>query len=390
MNNFSFQHSNFQNVRQINQIQQEENEDFERQEENDPIEFLKNKIHLEERKMNDLEIKAHEKVKISKELFSPFQKLKSCLYSVGSISESNWMDGFGYEYFCFYLNFENKNQILNDDLSLIFSNLKYEPENWKNNLLFLINDKIVNEGVKQSQEMNNSDSGDSDGGGNLDFKKIDSYFSIQIPKKFLKLKNKISIRIPKWRKGFIHFVNIGENKIENLIEEIEKKSNEKISIKCVEEIFGKFEKFETKFKLKKMIKNEEFEIKNEIVSLIDPYTRLRIKNPCKGIGCEHKQCYDLETFLINFKHSKISKCPICNIRIEIHSILIDYKIKEILNETNENRIILKQDGNFEIIENENEKIEKKENGIVEIINIDEEDSDNDQFNLTDPIIITID
>ena len=99
--------------------------------------------------------------------------------------------------------------------------------------------------------------------------------------------------------------------------------------------------------------------------------------------CEHKQCFDLETFLLSFKYSATSKCPICKLKIEIHSILIDSKMKEILKETNENRICIKENGEFEIIKIENMNKKRKLEKSIEFHDIidldDEEDEEIDSF-----------
>lgn len=54
---------------------------------------------------------------------------------------------------------------------------------------------------------------------------------------------------------------------------------------------------------------------DEVVSLRDPVTLVRIGIPGKGIHCTHSGCFDIETFLQFHEHTIEWKCPHCFDRI---------------------------------------------------------------------------
>ena len=70
--------------------------------------------------------------------------------------------------------------------------------------------------------------------------------------------------------------------------------------------------------------------RDEIVSLIDPFSLQQIKIPAKSLKCIHTQCFDLDVFS-NYNDSKnTAKCTICYEYVEKENICIDEFFKGLL------------------------------------------------------------
>lgn len=71
----------------------------------------------------------------------------------------------------------------------------------------------------------------------------------------------------------------------------------------------------------------------EVVSLLDPISRKRIKVPTKGRTCSHKQCFDRETYLKDNKLSAGWLCPVCKSPCKELDLKDSSLFKKILAET---------------------------------------------------------
>ncbi|CAO3661232.1 unnamed protein product [Umbelopsis ramanniana] len=85
---------------------------------------------------------------------------------------------------------------------------------------------------------------------------------------------------------------------------------------------------------------------DEVVSLRDPVTLVRIGIPGKGIHCTHSGCFDIETFLQFHEHTIEWKCPHCFDRIcGVQDICISGTFLQYLHQFPEDdRIVKRSDG----------------------------------------------
>lgn len=98
------------------------------------------------------------------------------------------------------------------------------------------------------------------------------------------------------------------------------------------------------------------------ISLSCPLGLNIIKNPVKGKNCNHLQCFDFDNYYnINDNNPKM-RCPVCNKRCDIHSLLIDDFMSNILT----------------IINNNNNKNKKKKVKKLNISNESESDDESDE------------
>lgn len=71
------------------------------------------------------------------------------------------------------------------------------------------------------------------------------------------------------------------------------------------------------------------------ISLRCPLTVCRIKTPVRGVDCLHPQCVDLVAFLGFSNRTSIWQCPVCMKPLKFGDLLVDDKMKDILEKTNE-------------------------------------------------------
>lgn len=112
--------------------------------------------------------------------------------------------------------------------------------------------------------------------------------------------------------------------------------------------------------IKAMANNSDVICSESRISLKDPLSLCRIKIPVRGVNCLHPQCMDLETFLNFSKHCKLWQCPTCMKSLQSEMLLVDYDMKQILQETDENIDLVRlfPDQNYRIITLE--ELEKEE------------------------------
>jgi hypothetical protein len=71
------------------------------------------------------------------------------------------------------------------------------------------------------------------------------------------------------------------------------------------------------------------------ISLRCPLTVCRIKTPVRGVDCLHPQCVDLVAFLGFSNRTSIWQCPVCMKPLKFGDLLVDDKMADILEKTNE-------------------------------------------------------
>jgi len=84
------------------------------------------------------------------------------------------------------------------------------------------------------------------------------------------------------------------------------------------------------------------------VSLRCPLTICRIQDPVRGVDCLHPQCLDLKGFLGFSNRTGVWQCPVCTKPLKFDSLVIDEKMMEILDMTDDevDQVRLFPDGNF--------------------------------------------
>jgi len=71
------------------------------------------------------------------------------------------------------------------------------------------------------------------------------------------------------------------------------------------------------------------------ISLRCPLTLCRIKSPVRGVNCLHPQCVDLDAFLGFSNRTSIWQCPVCMKPLKYGDLLVDGKMADILEKTND-------------------------------------------------------
>jgi hypothetical protein len=88
---------------------------------------------------------------------------------------------------------------------------------------------------------------------------------------------------------------------------------------------------------------------NEVVSLIDPVSRVRIATPARSKVCKHPQCFDLLTFLSMHQYLAAGLCCVCHKVIQMSELIIDGLFQDILkNTTDEETVELHPDGSWNV------------------------------------------
>ncbi|KAK4668796.1 E3 SUMO-protein ligase pli1 [Podospora pseudoanserina] len=71
------------------------------------------------------------------------------------------------------------------------------------------------------------------------------------------------------------------------------------------------------------------------LSLKCPITYMRLTNPCRGVKCNHIQCFDASSYLQMQEQSPLWVCPICNKATPFEQLAIDEYARDILARTSE-------------------------------------------------------
>ncbi len=70
-----------------------------------------------------------------------------------------------------------------------------------------------------------------------------------------------------------------------------------------------------------------------VLSLKDPVGYTRITTPCRGLGCNHVQCFDAALYLQLQEQAPTWTCPICNRAAPWEQLALDQYVNDILNLT---------------------------------------------------------
>lgn len=90
------------------------------------------------------------------------------------------------------------------------------------------------------------------------------------------------------------------------------------------------------FEARKSSKNDEDDdivAGDEVVLLLDPFSRCRISVPVRGRSCKHTQCFDAFTYLEINKTRPNMECPICYAKLPLGQLMLDGLFEDILKGT---------------------------------------------------------
>lgn len=85
--------------------------------------------------------------------------------------------------------------------------------------------------------------------------------------------------------------------------------------------------------LTKKAQDPDIEATSLILSLKCPLSYMRLKNPCRGVGCSHIQCFDATSYLQLQEQGPQWACPICNKTAPFDQLAIDEYVLEIIKGT---------------------------------------------------------
>ncbi|KAH6624525.1 PINIT domain-containing protein [Chaetomium sp. MPI-SDFR-AT-0129] len=74
---------------------------------------------------------------------------------------------------------------------------------------------------------------------------------------------------------------------------------------------------------------------SQVLSLKCPLSYMRLKQPCRGVSCNHIQCFDATSYLQLQEQGPQWLCPICNKPTPFEQLAIDEYAQQILDHTNE-------------------------------------------------------
>ncbi|KIX98051.1 uncharacterized protein Z520_06130 [Fonsecaea multimorphosa CBS 102226] len=99
-----------------------------------------------------------------------------------------------------------------------------------------------------------------------------------------------------------------------------------------------------------------------VLSLKDPVGYTRITTPCRGIGCNHLQCFDAALYLQLQEQAPTWTCPICNRAAPWNQLALDQYVNDILNLTPKSveAVTVDPDGKWHI-QSENENVGRRSN-----------------------------
>ena len=78
---------------------------------------------------------------------------------------------------------------------------------------------------------------------------------------------------------------------------------------------------------------DEIVATSTVLSLKDPVGYTRITTPCRGVGCNHVQCFDASYYLQLQEQAPTWTCPICNRPAPWEQLALDQYVNDILNNT---------------------------------------------------------
>lgn len=78
---------------------------------------------------------------------------------------------------------------------------------------------------------------------------------------------------------------------------------------------------------------DELVATSSVLSLKDPVAYTRIVTPCRGIGCNHNQCFDAAAYLQLQEQAPTWTCPICQKPVPWADLALDMYVNDILTST---------------------------------------------------------
>ncbi|KAK4197452.1 putative E3 SUMO-protein ligase [Triangularia verruculosa] len=86
------------------------------------------------------------------------------------------------------------------------------------------------------------------------------------------------------------------------------------------------------------------------LSLKCPITYMRLTNPCRGVKCNHIQCFDASSYLQMQEQSPLWLCPICNKATPFDQLAIDEYARDILARTSDSteQVTIEPNGEWDL------------------------------------------
>ncbi|KAL1838845.1 hypothetical protein VTJ49DRAFT_2168 [Mycothermus thermophilus] len=101
---------------------------------------------------------------------------------------------------------------------------------------------------------------------------------------------------------------------------------------------------------KKASDPDEVVATSENLSLKCPLTYMRLKLPCRGISCNHIQCFDATSYLQLQEQGPQWLCPICSKSAPFDQLAIDEYVRDILTKTSDcvEQVTIEPDGKWSV------------------------------------------
>ncbi|KAI0887413.1 PINIT domain-containing protein [Annulohypoxylon maeteangense] len=87
---------------------------------------------------------------------------------------------------------------------------------------------------------------------------------------------------------------------------------------------------------------------SQVLSLLCPLTYMRLKTPCRGMSCNHIQCFDANSFMQLQEQGPTWSCPICYKAVPFETLAIDDYVDEVLSTTPDSlqQVTIEPDGQW--------------------------------------------
>ncbi|KAI1105881.1 zf-MIZ-domain-containing protein [Jackrogersella minutella] len=87
---------------------------------------------------------------------------------------------------------------------------------------------------------------------------------------------------------------------------------------------------------------------SQVLSLLCPLSYTRLKVPCRGMSCNHVQCFDGKSFMQLQEQGPTWSCPICYKAAPFETLAIDEYVQEVLEKTPESleQVTIEPDGRW--------------------------------------------
>ena len=84
------------------------------------------------------------------------------------------------------------------------------------------------------------------------------------------------------------------------------------------------------------------------MSLKCPLSFTRIRTPCRGMACNHNQCFDATSYLQLQEQAPTWTCPVCSRSANWDNLVLDHYVQDILNTTSKDteQVTVEPDGNW--------------------------------------------